>query len=66
MMTLANKFARFVTNIINDTFANSNVNFKFTILPITYHNETKFIDNSFKLAGNGYSLILPALAQGFS
>lgn len=66
MMTLANKFARFVTNIINDTFANSNVNFKFIILPITYHNETKFIDNSFKLAGNGYSLILPALAQGFS
>ena len=66
MMTLANKFSRFVTNIINNSFANSNINFKYTILPITYHNEHKYIDNSYKLATAGYSLILPALAQGLS
>ena len=66
MMTLANKFARFVTNVVNDSFANSNINFKYTILPITHHNETKYIDNSYKLATAGYSLIVPALAQGLT
>ena len=66
MMTLANKFAKFVTNVINSTFANSNINFKYTILPITHYNETKYIDNSYKLATAGYSLIIPALAQGLT
>ena len=66
MMNLANKFAKFVTNIVNVEFANSNINFKYTILPITHHNETKYIDNSYKLATAGYSLIVPALAQGLT
>ena len=66
MMTLANKFARFVTNVVNDGFANSNINFKYTILPITHHNETKYIDGSYKLATAGYSLVIPALAQGLT
>lgn len=66
MMYLANKFARFVTNVINDNFANSNINFKYSILPITYQNESKYIDSGYKLATSGYSLIIPALAQGLS
>ena len=66
MMYLANKFARFVTNVINDNFANTNVSFKYTILPITHQNEAKYIDGSYKLATAGYSLIVPALAQGLS
>ena len=66
MMNLAHKFARFITNIVNNSFANSNINFKYTILPITHHNETKYIDNSYKLATAGYSLIIPALAQGLT
>ena len=66
MMYLANKFARFVTNVINDNFANTNISFKYTILPITHQNETKYIDGSYKLATAGYSLIVPALAQGLN
>ena len=66
MMNLANKFAKFVTNVVNDSFANSNINFKYTILPITHHNYTTYVDSSYKLATAGYSLIVPALAQGFS
>ena len=66
MMYIANKFARFVTNIVNDNFANSNISFKYTILPITHQNEAKYIDSSFKLSSTGYSLLVPALAQGFS
>ena len=66
MMYLANKFARFVTNVVNENFANSNISFKYTILPITHQNEAKYIDSSYKLATSGYSLAVPALAQGLS
>ena len=66
MMYLANKFARFITNIVNENFANSNISFKYTILPITHQNDAKYIDSCYKLATAGYSLVLPALAQGFS
>ena len=66
MMYLANKFARFITNIVNENFANSNISFKYTILPITHQNDAKYIDSCYKLATAGYSLALPALAQGFS
>ena len=66
MMYLANKFARFVTNLINFRYSNANVTFRYMILPITYHNEREYIDNSYKLATAGYSLLVPALAQGFS
>ena len=66
MMYLANKLARFVTNIVNDNFANANINFKYVILPITHQNESKYIDSSYKLSTAGYSLAIPALAQGLS
>lgn len=66
MMVLGNKFAKFLTNIINLNFSNSNIKFKYIMLPITYHNEQKYIDSSYKLATSGYSLLVPAIAQGFS
>ena len=66
MMYLAAKFARFVTNIVNQNFANSNISFKYTILPITHQNEAKYVDSSYKLATAGYSLVLPALALGLN
>ena len=66
MMYLCSKFARFITNTINANFSNSNISFKYSILPITHQNESKYIDGAYKLATAGYSLIVPALAQGFS
>lgn len=66
MMILANKFSLFLTNLINRLYENSNINFKYTILPITYYNTNKYIDTSFKLASSGYSFLLPGLALGFS
>ena len=66
MMYLANKFARFITNIVNDNFANSNISFKYTILPITHQNEQKSVDSYYKLATSGYSLLMPALAMGLN
>ena len=66
MMIIANKFSVFITNIVNDLYANSNINFKYSILPITYYNDEDYMNNTFKLAGSGYSFILPALASGLS
>lgn len=66
MMYLANKFARFVTNVINSNFANGNISFKYMILPVGNQNEEKYIDEAHKLANSGYSWLLPAVAQGFS
>ena len=66
MMYLAHKFERFITNTLNDKFANGNINFKYMILPISQHNEQKYIDTTFKMANSGYSYIIPAIAQGFT
>ena len=66
MMLLANKFASYITNLLNRKFSNSNVSFKYIILPITYHNYDKFVDTSFKLVGSGYSFLMPAVALGLS
>ncbi|MBP3664965.1 MAG: hypothetical protein J6J03_07380 [Tyzzerella sp.] len=66
MMLLANKFAAYITNLLNHKFSNGNVNFKYIILPVTHHNYDKFVDTSFKLVGSGYSFLMPALALGLS
>ena len=66
MMYLANKFSRFITNVLNDTFGNGNITFKYTIMPISYYNAADFADTTFKLVGSGYSALLPALAFGLT
>lgn len=65
-MILANKFSAFITNIINSLYANGNVNFRYKILPISWYNQTDYISDSFKLAGSGYSWLLPAMAMDLS
>ena len=64
MMILMNKIARFVTELINGLFGNTNVTFKYTILPVTYYNQSEFITDSLKLAQSGYSFLLPSAAIG--
>jgi hypothetical protein len=66
MMYLANKFSRFITNVLNDLFANGNITFTYKIMPVTHHNYMDFTDASFKLVGSGYSALMPALAFGLS
>lgn len=66
MMTFARKLEKLMTFIINDNFGNSNISFKYTILPITFYNEHKYVDEALKMANSGYSFILPALAMGLS
>lgn len=66
MMVLGNKYSRFVSSVINQIYANSQIQFKYNILAITQYNEQDFISDSFKLAQSGYSFLLPALALGLS
>lgn len=66
MMVLARKYARFLTNIVNSIYQNSNVSFSYSFLPVAEHNTKDYIDEAFKLASSGYSYLLPAVAQGFS
>lgn len=62
MSYIVNKFSNFITNITNRLYSNSQIIFKYKILPITYYNESDYIDNAYKLATSGYSLLIPPLA----
>lgn len=66
MMVFANQLSVFVTNLVNRLYSNSNINFKYSILPITYYNEKEYTELTFKTASSGYSLILPALVVGIN
>ena len=66
MMILGNKYSRFLTYIINYLYSNSNISFKYTILPISYYDTSDYITDSFKLAQSGYSFIIPTLALGIT
>ena len=66
MMILGNKYSRFLTYILNSLFANSNVTFKYTLLPISYYDQSEYITDSFKLAQSGYSYLIPSLALGLT
>ena len=66
MMMLGNKYSSFISGAVNRLYANTAIDFKYTVLPITYYNEDDYISSTFKLAQSGYSLILPALACDLS
>lgn len=66
MMILGNKYSRFLTFIINTLYSNSNVTFKYTILPISYYDVSDYITDTFKLAQSGYSFLIPSLALGIT
>lgn len=66
MMMLAHKYESFISYIINQLFGNTNLNFTYKILPISYYNQSEYITDTLKLADKGYSFILPVLACGIS
>ena len=66
MMIMANKYSHFLTFLINYLFSNSNIKFRYMILPVTWYNESQYITDTFKLAQSGYSFLLPAIAVGLS
>jgi hypothetical protein len=66
MMILGNKYSTWLTGVINRLYANTNITFKYNLLPISWYNESEYVDQSLRMATSGYSLLIPAIAQGFS
>ena len=66
MMMFARKVENLITYMVNFKFSNSNISFKYTMLPVTYYNESKYIDTALKMANSGYSFVIPAVALGVS
>ena len=66
MMVLANKIGNFFTSLLNQVCANGSIQFKYTILPVSYHNDRDYADSYFKCAGSGYPFSLPAIALGLN
>ena len=66
MMQFAIKYSNFITNLVNRHFSTTDISFQFTILPITYDNQVEYLDQQMKLLPNGYSLLLPWIAMGFT
>ena len=66
IMPFANKMATFLTKTLNNIFGNSNITFKFILLPVTWQNQSEYLENSFKLVGLGYSALIPAITLGIN
>lgn len=66
MMILGHKYGDFITFIINRLFSNTNVTFKYSILPIGEYNRSDYITDTLKLAQSGYSFLMPGIASGLS
>ena len=66
MLTLTRKFQIVITTKLNELYSNSNIHFKYEILPISLYNQKDYVDSAFKLASSGYSFLLPALGMGLS
>ena len=66
MMIFAHKVENLITYMVNFKFSNSNILFKYSMLPVTYYNESKYVDTALKMANSGYSFVIPAVALGVS
>lgn len=66
MSSLISKFSVCITSLINRIFGNTNIFFKYIILPVTQYNQLKYADSTFKFATSGYSYLIPAIALGLS
>lgn len=63
-LNIAKIFESFLNYQINKNFANKNVFFEVTILPITHYNREKMFDLYLKGAQYGYSKLLAGVAAG--
>lgn len=66
MMPLANKISHVLSEILNQLFGNSNIQFKYTTLPVSVYNQSDYLTDAFKLAQSGYSFYLPAVTMDLS
>ena len=66
MMVLAEKISKVFRFLLNEKISNTNVEYDFVILPISYYNTQEYIDETYKLATAGYSFLLPVIGCGIT
>lgn len=66
MMILGNKYAKFISTVINTLFSNNNIYFTYLMLPVGEFNKSDFVTDALKLAQSGYSFLMPAVAMGLN
>lgn len=66
MSPLIDKFNLFITGLVNRLYGNTALSFHYVILPVSWYNQSKFVDTTYKLATSGYSFLMPAIAMGIS
>lgn len=66
MMVLGNKYARFITYIVNTLFSNGNIQFKYNMLPVSEYTKSEQITDSLKLAQSGYSFLMVSAIAGIN
>lgn len=64
MMTLAYKYSNFFTYLFNNKFSNKKIEFKLSILPVSYYNLKEYLERAKELASFGYSFFIPVVATG--
>lgn len=66
MMPFTYDLDAFITDNINYVWENRNIKFKYSTLPVSWYNERDYISETYKMINTGYSILLPAAAQGIS
>lgn len=66
MMSFAKDLDIFVTDVINNIYRNQNISFKHITLPVSWFNESEYISDAYAMVNTGYSMLIPAVAQGIS
>lgn len=64
IMVLGQRFAHFLTVLLNYKFANKRVKFKLLILPLSYYNCHEYTQRARDCATLGYSFLTPILSTG--
>ena len=64
VMILGQRFAHFLTVLLNYKFEDKRIKFKLLILPISYYNSTDYTSRAREMASFGYSFLTPILSTG--
>ena len=66
MMILAESYSIWLSYILTQYCGDNRISFSAKILPVSYYNEEDYITKSLNMAQYGYSILIPAVAQGLN
>lgn len=66
LIPLVVDYSNWLTRVVNDYAGNTKISFHYQFLPVTWYNETEYINNAVAMASYGYSILIPAVAMGIT